>query len=411
MKTVGAIFFGLAFAGAVWGSDSFSDLADKLSFSSPDGNLRGKLSGTLDLEGYWMDEPAPGLIFATGQTLFNPRLSLFLDGQLGPQLYAFAQARVDRGFDPNNRRIASRLDEYALRYTPWQDGRVNLQVGKFSTVIGNWVERHLAWDNPFVGAPLAYEHLTAMWDSMPPDSIATLRGWAHLFPIRGYEEYSDKALRLPIIWGPSYATGAAVSGRSGKIQYAVEFKNASVSSRPEQWDLNGSGWSHPTLSGRIAFRPSPTWTFGLSGSQGSYLEPRAQRFVSPGYGLRDYKQVLLAQDVSFAWHHFQLWAEAFECKFVIPRLGDAEVVSYYVEAKYKFTPQFFGAVRWNQEIYREFKPLTGPKVAWGRDVSRVDIAATWRLSVSAQLKLQYSTTAERTKSAANTVAGQVTLRF
>ena len=51
-------------------------------------------------------QPPPGLIDAAGDSLFNPRLSLFLDVQAGPHVYFFAQARLDRGFDPTDERRA-----------------------------------------------------------------------------------------------------------------------------------------------------------------------------------------------------------------------------------------------------------------------------------------------------------------
>jgi hypothetical protein len=61
------------------------------------------------------------LIDAEGNDLFNPRLSLFVDAQLGPKLYFFSQLRFDRAFDPTDHPTAEvRLDEYALRYTPWE---------------------------------------------------------------------------------------------------------------------------------------------------------------------------------------------------------------------------------------------------------------------------------------------------
>ena len=46
------------------------------------------------------------------------------------------------------------MDEYALRWTPWDDGRLSLQAGKFANVIGNWTARHQSWENPFITAPL-----------------------------------------------------------------------------------------------------------------------------------------------------------------------------------------------------------------------------------------------------------------
>ena len=125
-----------------------------------------------------------------------------------------------------------------LRVSPLGDDRLNIQVGKFATVFGNWVPRHLSWDNPFINAPLPYEDILGMTDrSVPPTPAAFLNR----------KNIADKkADWIPLIWGPSYASGAAVSGRIDWFDYALEIKNASISSRPDAWDLsNGqSGSSH-----------------------------------------------------------------------------------------------------------------------------------------------------------------------
>src|SRR5712691_7972636 len=150
--------------------DFFDRLDSTLTVAASDNNLRARLSGTIDLEAYHFEQPAPGLIDSKIDNLFNPRLTLFLDAQLGSQIYFFAQSRLDRGFDPSDHVAQIRLDEYALRITPWDDGRFNLQIGKFATVVGNFVPRHLSWDNPFINAPLVYENITAISDKAAPAS-------------------------------------------------------------------------------------------------------------------------------------------------------------------------------------------------------------------------------------------------
>src|SRR5213595_434500 len=150
--------------------DALDRLDSTLTISGFQYNFRARLSGTVDLEFYNFQQPAPGLIDSEIDNLFNPRLTLFLDAQAGSQVYCFAQARLDRGFDPSDHGADVRLDEYALRITPWQDGRFTLQVGKFATVVGNWVPRHLSWDNPFINAPLVYENITAISDKAAPAS-------------------------------------------------------------------------------------------------------------------------------------------------------------------------------------------------------------------------------------------------
>ena len=156
---------------------------------------------------------------------------------------------------------------------------------------------------------------------------------------------------FPIIWGPSYASGLAVSGSLGRFDYAAEMKNAALASRPESWSITQTGFEHPTFSGRAGFRPNEMWNLGLSASAGPYFRSEVAPTLPVGRSIGDYNELVLAQDLSFAWHHLQLWAEFYEARFEVPRIGNADTFSYYFEAKYKITPQLFGALRWNQQLF------------------------------------------------------------
>ncbi len=383
--------------------DWLDDVSRHLVIGTPDGKASARISGLLDLEAYSFRQPAPGLIYAPGHSLFTPRLSLFLDAQLGSQLYFFAQTRFDRSFDPSHKDIQVRLDEYALRWNVLDHARLNIQIGKFATVAGNWNARHLSWDNPFISAPLPYENLTSIWDNAAVDVSGTLVDW----------NTSEHIIRVPIIWGPSYASGASVSGRLGDFEYAAEIKNASLSSRPEAWTLTNVGFQHPTYSGRLNWRPDMAWNLGFSASTGSYLLPEAKSTLLPGKGLDDYRQILLGQDVSFEWHHWQVWAEVFETRFEIPGVGNADTLAYYIESKYKFSPEFFGALRWNQQVFNKFQSYTGENVPWTDDTWRIDAALTWRFSPHIQAKAQYSYLHMDGPSNAtqDIFAGQITVKF
>src|SRR6202011_1082946 len=192
--------------------DFFERLDNALTATAFQGNFRARLSGTMDLETYHFQQPAPGLIDSNIDNLFNPRLTLFLDAQLGSQIYFFAQARVDRGFEPSDHGAQVRLDEYAVRVTPWDDARFNLQVGKFATVVGNWVPRHLSWENSFINAPLVYENVTPNSATFAPiSSYNFVHGFVY-----------TPSIWKPVIWGPSYASGVSVSGRLGQFDYRSE---------------------------------------------------------------------------------------------------------------------------------------------------------------------------------------------
>ena len=403
----------LAWTLAVSQAEDWLDrLAPALTVSTADGGVRARLSGLADLEGYLLPRPAPGLLFTDRRALFNPRLTLFLDAQLGARLYLFAQARADRGFDPGYDHARVALDEYALRFTPWEDGRLSLQIGKFATVVGNWTARHSSWDNPFLTAPLPYENLTGIWDSAAADSVALLQNWAHVDA--GFrsgavpDDVADKHLRLPVLWGPNYTSGFSAAGHAGHFEFAAEVKNAALSSRPEMWDGTMVQWQHPTFSGRLGWRPNAMWNFGFSASAGTYLERAARATLAPGTGFEDYREIVLGQDAGFAWHHWQVWAEVFAARFEIPGVGNADSLAYYVEAKYKITPQLFGALRWNQQL---FANLDGQRI--GRDIARLDAALGYRFTAHTQLKLQWSLQHEDTAPRAfgHTLAAQFTVKF
>jgi len=122
---------------------------------------------------------------------------------------------------------------------------------------------------------------------------------------------------------------------------------------------------------------------------------------------------VLGGDAGFAWRHWQVWAEAYRARFAIPLVGNADTVAGYVEMKYKFTPQFFAALRWNQQFFDRIARASGQSVAWGRNIRRIDVAPAYRLTPHVQLKLQYSLQHEDggPDSLRQLIAGQCTVRF
>ena len=220
----------------------------------------------------------------------------------------------------------------------------------------------------------------------------------------------QKADWLPLIWGPSYATGASVFGRFERFDYAVEVKNSGLSSRPTAWDPLEVQWDDPTVSGRIAVRPNTAWNVGANASYGAYMLPHAN--LPAGSAVGDFKQLTVGPDVSFAWHHLQIWGEAFASRFEVPNVGDVESLAYYLEAKYKFNAAWFGALRWNQQFFDEI-PTAGANERWDRDAWRTDAALGYRFSRHLQAKLQYSYTHENgtLDQGEQLVATQLTLKF
>jgi hypothetical protein len=381
MKAIIGLIAGLMLADPCLGQEWLDHLDDKLSLRSPNGTFRTDVTGLLDLEGYYVDQQPPGLLFGQ-ESFFNPRATFFVDSQFGPHIYGFLQARLDRGFDPGVRDFDARLDEYLLRWKPWNDGRLNLQVGKFASVVGSWVQRHDSWQNPLITAPLPYENMTAISDWEPARSPAAF------LARRGIPD--QKADWVPVLWGPVYATGGAVLGTVGKFDYAFDFKNAALSSRPEEWEVNHLLWRYPTVSGRLGIRPNAAWNHGVSFSVGPYLNSEAEEYLAPGRSIGDYQQMTLGYDASYAWRRWQLWSELFLTRFEVPGLGNADSLAYYLEAKYKLTTGLFAAARWNQQLFATVADGIGGQQAWDNNMVRIDLALGYRFTRHLQSKIQYS---------------------
>jgi hypothetical protein len=138
-----------------------------------------------------------------------------------------------------------------------------------------------------------------------------------------------------------------------------------------------------------------------------------------GKDVGDYEQIVLGQDISFAWRHLQIWAEFYETRFEVPTLNsgpefNADAFSYYVEAKYKFLPQLFGAVRWNQQFFSDAPSASGGEaIPWWHDTWRTEAALIYRLTEHIQWKVQYNLQHEEApeRDYSHTFASQVTVRF
>jgi len=371
--------------------DWLDRLGASLSWANDDGSLRARVSGSLELDLYHTPEVRADLRFSDEETLFAPRLCLFLDGQAGTRTYGFAQVRIDTGFDPTDESLEARFDEWALRLAVLDAGHLNLQAGKFATVVGAWTRRHHAWENPFVTAPLVYEGLTPMWDRRATVSIPQVLRRAHVVPLSPSEGVAlDKHQRLPIVWGPVYATGAAAAGTVGRFDYAFEVKNAALCARPESWEPDERPWDTPAFGARLGWRPNVMWDLGLSAARGTYLTPGAADLLPPDTSAHNHRQDVLALDAGFAHRHLQVWAEIYGARFTAPGVDDLDTLSWYIETKYKFTPRLFGAVRVNQQLYADVDDPASGTIAWGRETWRLDLALTVRFTPHVQVKVQYS---------------------
>jgi hypothetical protein len=385
-------------------SDPLAWLDETLAYQSENGAIVGELSGLFDSEGYYIDRIPPGLLFQN-ESFYNPRLSLFMDLELGEHLYVFTQARVDRGFDPGSQINDARFDEYFLRYRTGNEDQISLQFGKSATIFGSWVGRHFSWDNPFINAPLAYENVTIITDQAAPGAPG---------PFLNRRSVPDnKPAWLPVLWGPAYTTGGTLLGQVGKLNYGASIKNNSISSRPKFWDAKHLGWEHPTYTFDAGYTPNAAWHLGSSFSYGAYLLPVAQASLPADTHRGDFNQYTLGWDLKYAHRNIEVWSEVILSRFEVPNVGDADSANYYIETRYKFGSRFYAGLRWNQAFFGTVPDGTGGEQHWDRNAWRVDGALGCRFTRHLQGKVQYSYNHQpgAFQQGEQLVAGQLTMRF
>lgn len=389
------------------GQGRLDSLGERLTLISGDGSTWARISSTQELALYFPqadlpEEHPPGLLYSDDSPFVAPRVSVALDAGFGKRLIAHAKLRADRGFDPGAERSGDiRFDEYFVQAEMFER-RVAVRVGKFVTAFGAWVERHGSWDNPLISAPTLYEDMVTIRDQIAPPDVDEFAG------LRDAAE--NRETWVPVIWGPSYATGALISGDAGALDVTLEIKNAALSARPDTWDAWDRGFDAPTVSGRLGWRPSPAWTLGVSGSHGAYLQKDARGSLPAGSSYDDFSQTTYGIDVSYERHLVQVWGELARTSFEVPRVGEVNALIGFVEARYKPAPRWWLAARWNAS---RFDDIPGLERSWDRNLRRADFGVGFRASPHFQLKLEFSAgdQAGRDTGGNRLLAGQAVLWF
>jgi hypothetical protein len=345
------------------------------------GAVSADFSVLTDMTFYVPEAPAQGMLFSNNEVFVAPAISLFADLKFGDRILLHGLLDADRGFDPGMKLDGDvRFDEYYLQAEVLDNSRLDVRVGKFATVFGNWVPRHFATDNPLITAPMLYGNFVPISDS---NSLAGVPAFA-----ARRNRKDNKEDWVSVVWGPSYATGASITAHSDTVDFAVEVKNAALSSRPNTWDAINDGFdSPPTVTGRLGWRGAPEWSLGTSFSRGPYLSDNAKANLPNGAQNTDYEQTTGGIDGAYAHHRFQVWTELAAVRFEVPRVGNVEALTGYVEARYKITPQIWLAGRWNQSW---FDDVPGRHLTWARDYRRLDVGLGYRYNEHIQTKLQYS---------------------
>jgi hypothetical protein len=351
---------------------------DGITFGPADGTFQIDIRPSLEAVIWSGDTPAPALLGYDDDAFFAPRFSLDVDAAVGENFTFHSSTRWDRGFDAGSAPDGElRIDEAFLRWRAFDDQRLNFQVGKYASFFGAWSGQHDFFDDPFLLAPLPYSQLIGVSPTSPGSPLNT--GGPVPLSLKSKDQWAS------MIWGAGYGIGGGAFGSTEHFDYALEVKNAALSSHPDAWQE--IDFSHPTVTARVGYRPDATWAFGLSASRGSWPEVKAA-----GIDRDDLVQNSLGLDVRWARHDWIVSGEVVLTEFETASSGDLQAASWFVQARYKVSPGVWLAARLGQMLANDAVGPGGAPFAWQSDVWRAEFGGGWRIRPNVLLKAGYTFT-------------------
>lgn len=369
--------------------DDFAQtLSDAGTFQLADGQLEVQISGGLETTGYTLDK-GRGLGWFFGKSTddfrLSPRLELKADIWAGASGYGFLKLRWDDGIHPGMRTAGDNFRSFRIDELFWRqklgEWPLSLQIGRFTPLYGRINQMIQTKDNPFTNFPAFYEQVASVGD---------------FFGAPGVESFAnrrnnpDNALVwVPVVWAPLYTQGVQLAGTQGGWDYSLSFINRSVSSRSVVWD--DLDFTHPTILFRLGFRPDAAWAYGVTFSRGAYLQDTEWQRPSPNPlpDPDDFQQTSVNFDFAWAHRHWEVSGEFNLSRFEVPGVGDADILSAYVQGKRALSAGTYIALRLNRQIFNELETATG-RLAWDNDSWRTDVAFGWHPARSLLIKIQYT---------------------
>lgn len=348
---------------------------DELDLSVAWDDLTAELHGELDLELLVFGREAPGVSLedpvlradsykrtrVEGGPEGVERFTLILDGTFQNWLSYDVEARVDHGAPAEEgEAVGARLEQYWLRATLPGSAVLNLQLGKFSAPLGNFIPRSSPSKNPLTTFPLIYDQVTTFMKKT--DTAAIILGRR--------DRPAVKDWRVPI-YRELYGVGGVVFGTWEKLSYAFAIMNTAPGSWVFQWPLHAGDLRNPNFYAHAAYAFDPSLSIGASASRGPYDRGDAVG-IPTGRDTGDFPQTLAGADVQFALGMIEIFAEAYWSRFKAPLVDDLDLWSWYVEGKYKVLPGLYGAVRIAQEYYGTIRDAAGVSHQWDRNLNRVE---------------------------------------
>jgi len=232
------------------------------------------------------------------------------------------------------------LEQAGVRYTVSR--KLVIDVGKITSLVGEFTSRRFSNRNPLIGAPDAY-------------------------PVQ-------------------YPIGVQVAGVARRVDYAVAvvdlpFYHEGYTPKPTR------AW-RPTA--RLGVTPVIGVRLAGSYSQGPYLNDSYSSTQLAGKSWRSYQQKIAAMDLAASVGFFELNGEIGWSRYQVPTHDeDVKGLAYYVEGKYTFTPRFFVASRLERNDYPFIDAFGAFWVGNKTDFHNEEYGIGYRLTATTLMKASY----------------------
>lgn len=300
------------------------------------------LKGIADGEAWVTDAGSPLVSRNGGQFATLGDFYLFAAAELHPRLQLLFMGEIEGG-DATDQADQLEIDyqELLVRYIPSRLAVID--VGRFPSPVGAFVNRRLSTTNPLIGAP---------------------DGYALIYP-----------------WG------VEVSGTVSHFDYRAAAMSLPVTH--EDYLPDPSPAFRPAFGG--GYTPIPELRLGASFTWGPYLNSDLGAAIPAGADWKSYSERIVAFDGRFSRGYFELRGELAFSRYEVPNQTAAvDGITYYLEAKQTWSPRIFTALRVERNDYPFIQPVGGPTwVARPVDVYNGEVGIGYRASPGTIIKGSY----------------------
>lgn len=302
------------------------------------------LEGIVDAEGYETNQGSYSLSRNEGDPAGLGRLQAWSAWQISPALQWYAFAELESDNSTGSWETDAELQQFALRYSAGSSPYYIIEAGKILPPIAMFSERNLSTENPLISRP---DFLYA-----------------------------------------TYPLGIRLTGSADWLDYRAALVDKPVIN-PDYLPANPDAAFRPDLG--LGVTPLQGLRFGLAYTKGPYLSKQVNEYLPANSNWKDFDQRLWAFEFHFSRGYAEFNAELVLARYDIP-LQDApmDVVDYFAEFKYTWTPRIYAAVRLQRNQY----PFISESSYMGLSVADVtirdfEIGLGYRFSADTQIKVAY----------------------